>query len=219
VAKNGSSVRTRADLSGKTVAYTGPGSSTHTLAELCTANVSNVRFRATGGIGTGLAALTSGGVDAAPVVEPTLSSLMAETPRPYQIVFRGSQCTRTFQTAVLVVRKQFARQYPGRVRGFLKGWQRALNAIYANPGEASRRWTKALNLDKPTLAVPFLNEVKKNKELELALSLAGMQVVVQRGLPALNIKGPVEWGRLINQGYLPKGTPRVKLTAIGQPPS
>jgi NitT/TauT family transport system substrate-binding protein len=206
IAMPGSDIRSIADLSGRIAGFTSPGSATEILLDLTLkrAGVTGVKTRATGGIGEGLTALEGGAIDVTAIVQPQL----AASANRYKVVWKASDFVDSYQSSVIVTNRKFLERNPDTVRAFLKARAAVVDRIGKDPVNAAQRWGTALRID-PKVIVPVIQENVAAKQWGVGLSLKGLQAVAETMSTTLDITGPVPWGDIINQDFLPEGTTRI----------
>jgi NitT/TauT family transport system substrate-binding protein len=208
VSKKGSPVKTIADLRGKAVGYTSPGSASQAILELSLKKAGidsrEVKSRAMGGINESVTALLSGGLDAAVMMEP----IYTQNSSPFQIVFRGGDYYPAFQQTVLITKESYLQQNPETVRRFLHAFQKAVDYVYKNPDESAKAWADETGIDLD-VAKRVVNQYVKAKQWSVGFDLPAMQSV-QESMRVTGVIKPNEkfaWRRLIVQDYLPAGMP------------
>lgn len=195
------------DLPGNTVAFTSPGSVTEAVLRLSLSragvDINDIKTRAAGGIGEGLTALTGGGVDAAAMVEPTLSSL----PDDYKVLWSASDYIKDFQKSVIISSKDYVAKNPKAVKNFLAGRACGVKTLTDDTAKAAELWGKELRIE-PNLVEPVLKESISAGEFGVGLSVEGLRTLEEsmRQLGQLKVDEKVDWDTLIDQDYLPEGT-------------
>jgi NitT/TauT family transport system substrate-binding protein len=189
------------DLAGKKVAFTAPRSTTEMVlrAALVKAGLAGkVEILAIGGLGPGLTALAHGAVDAAPLVDPTLTL----EPDKYRILFHGYDIFPKFTYSVVVATREFTQKYPAKLRRVLSARRRAVEFMERNRDETAVIYSQLFefSLEDAKKLLPKYYDWGQwshgsfSKEGLKAVS-DGMQLVGQ-------IDKPVDWSKVIDQSFL-----------------
>jgi NitT/TauT family transport system substrate-binding protein len=115
VANPKSDIRTVKDLQGKKAGFTNPKSTSELLLRLALQEAGvagKVDLVATGGFGGGLTLLDTGGIDAAPVIDPILTL----EPEKYRVVFHFADLIPRMTWLVGITTRKFAQEQPEMVR-------------------------------------------------------------------------------------------------------
>ncbi len=206
-AKPNSGLKTIKDLVGKKIAFTNPRSTTEMIVRYALKKeglTDKVQALPLGGLGPALTALSQGAVAAAPLNDPR----MTLHPEDYHILFYGWQYYPKFSWSVGVTTKEFAEQHPEIVRKIVAVHRKAVEYIYANHKEAAEVYAKVWNI-KPDQAEAILPKYYDWHHWNAGdFSKEGLDAVVE-GLESVGeIKGPVDWSKLIDQQYLDKDLQR-----------
>jgi NitT/TauT family transport system substrate-binding protein len=204
VSRPTSNVQTIQDLVGKKVGVTNPKSTSETLAkmafEAAGIPLEKVSIVATGGMSAGLAALDSGGLDVATMMEPVWSARKGN----YRIVFNvASLPPMTHSVGVTTVR--YAKAHPEKIRGIIAARRAAVDFIYSNPEEAARLISKAYG---ETLPVNVAVEAVKNLSAIQYWSPGRIEIdkldAMLKGLERQGEwSGPAPWDKVVDTSFLP----------------
>jgi NitT/TauT family transport system substrate-binding protein len=199
-----SDVKKFEDLVGKKVAITSPKSSSEMifLMELKAKNIDagQVTRVAAGGYPPALTMLEQGAVSAAALIEP-LSIIRKDR---YRTVAAAKDILPPMTTSVGITTREFATKNPDKLRAIIAGRRAGVEAIYANPDEAAAILQKVWNFD-PTIAKeavhnmigPKMWSLGEFNRAELDRTVEGLKLIGE-------VKGDVDWSKLIDQSYLPK---------------
>ena len=160
-----------------------------------------VEMVATSGFGGGLTMLDTGGVDAAPLIDPILTL----EPNKYRVIFHFADLIPRMTWLVGVTTRKFAKEHPDTVRKLIEIHRRGVEYIYAHHDEAIQIYAKYWQQDPKQVATYFPNYFAYKGEWSLggfdteALSKMsdGLQLTGESN-------GPVDWKAVIDQQYLPK---------------
>jgi NitT/TauT family transport system substrate-binding protein len=204
VADPKSVVRTVSDLAGKKAGFTAPKSTSEVLLRLAlkeTGLAGKVEPVATGGFGPGLTALTTGAIQAAPLIDPILTL----EPEKYHVILRFADYIPRMTWLVGISTRDFARKNPELLRKLIAVRRRAVDFIYDNRDEAMRIYAKVWQQDPNKVATYFpkyfgFEGEWTRGEFEsagLAKMSEGLQIVGE-------VDKPVDWQAIIDQQFLPK---------------
>jgi NitT/TauT family transport system substrate-binding protein len=201
--KPGSGIKTIKDLAGKKVAFTNPRSTTEMVIRYALAKehlTDKVQALPLGGLGPALTALSQGAVAAAPLTDPRMT-LHA---KDYHILFYAWQYYPQFSWAVGVTTDEYAKAHPDIVRKIVAIHRKAVEYIYAHHKEAAEIYAKVWNLklaDAQAILPKYYGWHHWNAG---EFSKKGLDAVVN-GLHLVGeLKGPVDWPKLIDQQFLDK---------------
>jgi NitT/TauT family transport system substrate-binding protein len=199
-----SDIKTIHDLVGKKVAITSPKSSSEMifLMELKASNIdaAQVTRIAAGGYPAALTMIEQGGAAAAGLIEP-LSIIRKSR---YRTVLAAKDVLPPMTTSVGITTRAFAKQHPDKLRAIIAGRRAAVEAIYLNPDEAAAILQKMWNFE-PEIAKeavhnmigPRMWSLGEFNRAELDRTVEGLRLIGE-------VKGAIDWDRLIDQAYLPK---------------
>ncbi len=204
VANPKSNIHKVQDLQGKKAGFTNPKSTSELLLRLALKEAGmtgKVEPVATGGFGGGLTLLDSGGIDAAPLIDPVLTL----QPDKYRVIFHFADLIPRMTWLVGVTTRKFAQDHPDTVRKLIKIHRRGVDYIYAHHDDAIRIYAKYWQQDPKAVATYFpkyfgyMGEWSPGGFDKEALSK------MSDGLELIgDSKGPVDWKAAIDQQFLPK---------------
>jgi NitT/TauT family transport system substrate-binding protein len=204
VANPKSDVRKVQDLAGKKAGFTNPKSTSELLLRLALKEAGmsgKVDMVGTGGFGGGLTLLDSGGIDAAPLIDPILTL----KPDKYRVIFHFADLIPRMTWLVGVTTRKFAKEHPETVRKLIEVHRRGVDYIYANHDEAIRIYAKVWQQKPDEVASYFpkyfgykgeWSQGGFDKEALEKMS-DGLQLTGEAD-------GPVDWKAVIDQQFLPK---------------
>jgi NitT/TauT family transport system substrate-binding protein len=204
VANPKSSIRTVADLKGRKAGFTNAKSTSELLLRLALKQagmLDKVEPVATGGFGGGLTLLDSGGIDAAPLIDPILTL----KPDKYRVIFHFADLIPRMTWLVGVTTRKFATEHPDMVRKLIAIHRKGVDYIYAHHDEAIAVYAKVWQQKPDEVATYFPKYFGYKGEWSpggfdqeaLAKMSEGLQLIG-------DTKGPVDWKSVIDQQYLPK---------------
>ena len=206
-AKPGSGVNTIKDLVGKKIAFTNPRSTTEMIVRYALKKeglTDKVEALPLGGLGPALTALAQGAVAAAPLNDPR----MTLHPNDYHILFYGWQYYPKFSWAVGVTTKEFADKHPDIVRKIVAVHRKAVEYIYAHHKEAAEVYAKVWNVKQDEADAILPKYYDWHHWTAGEFSKEGLAAVVEGLTSVGELKGPVDWSKLIDQQYLDKDLQR-----------
>jgi NitT/TauT family transport system substrate-binding protein len=198
-----SDIKTIDDLIGKKVAITSPKSSSEMifLMELKAKGIdaSQITRLAAGGYPPALTMLEQNAVSAAGLIEP-LSIIRKDR---YRTVIAAKDVLPPMTTSVGITTREFAKANPEKLRAIIAGRRAAVEAIYANPDEAAAILQKMWNFD-PAIARQAVHNMIGPKmwslgdfnRAELDRTVEGLRLIGE-------VKGEIDWGKVIDQSFLP----------------
>ena len=204
VANPKSDIHTVKDLQGRKAGFTGPKSTSEMLLRLALKEAGlsgKVEPVATGGFGGGLTLLDSGGIDAAPLIDPTLTL----KPDKYRVILHFADLIPRMTWLVGVTTRKFAREHPDTVRKLIAIHRKGVDYIYANHDDAIRIYAKVWQQDPKDVATYFPKYFGYKGEWSpggfdpeaLGKMADGLQLIGESN-------GPVDWKAAIDPQYLPK---------------
>ena len=204
VANPKSSIHKVQDLAGKKAGFTNAKSTSELLLRLAlkeSGMAGKVEPVSTGGFGPGLTALDTGGIDAAPLIDPILTL----QPERYRVIFSFADLIPRMTWLVGITTRKFAKESPELVRKLIRIHRRAVDYIYANRDDAMRIYSKVWNSDPAKVGKYF----PKYFNYEGEWSRGGFEKAalekMSEGLQLLgDEKKPVDWSKVIDQQFLPK---------------
>ena len=204
VANPKSNIRKMQDLAGKKAGFTNPKSTSELLLRLALKEAGmagKVEAISTGGFGAGLTALDTGGIDAAPLIDPILTL----QPDRYRVIFSFAGLIPRVTWLVGIAKRDFAQKNPELVRKLIRVRRKAVDYIYANRDDAMRIYAKVWNKKPEDVAKYF----PKYFTYEGEWSRGGFEKAalekMSEGLQLVgDASGPIDWSKVIDQQYLPK---------------
>lgn len=193
------------DLIGKKWAFTNPGSITQTallvVLEELGIEANSVELVAAGGLGEGLTLLKEGGVDAAPLLEPTYSAEKDQ----WKTLFHFSDYVSKYQGTALISSPQLVEENPELVKGFINAYQKSIDWIYENPEETGKIFAKYAEIEEEP-AVSAVNVAVENEFWDTALEPEAVNNAVKgmRLAGVLEEGEEINWDELLNQSALPE---------------
>jgi NitT/TauT family transport system substrate-binding protein len=204
VADPKSGIQKVTDLAGKKAGYTAPKSTSDVLLHLAlkeTQMTDKVETVATGGFGPGLTALTTGAIQAAPLIDPILTL----EPEKYRVILRFADLIPRMTWLVGITTREFAKSNPDLLRKLIAVRRRGVDYIYQNRGDAMQIYAKVWQQDPKQVATYFPKYFGYEGEwtrgafekLGLAKMSEGLELVG-------DVEKPVDWNAIIDQDFLPK---------------
>jgi NitT/TauT family transport system substrate-binding protein len=204
VANPKSNIRVIQDLKGKKVGFTNPKSTSELLLLLAlkeTKMTGQVEPVATGGFGGGLTLLNSGGVDAAPLIDPTLTL----KPDQYRVVFHFADLIPRMTWLVGITTRKYAAENPEMLRKLIAIHRRGVDYIYQNHDDAMRIYAKIWQQDPKDVASYFPKYFGYQGEWSRGGFEKGALAKLSEGLQLIGeVDGPVDWKAVIDQRFLPQ---------------
>lgn len=204
VANPKSSIQKVQDLQGKKAGFTGPKSTSELLLRLALKEAGmtgKVELVGTGGFGGGLTLLDTGGIDAAPLIDPILTL----KPDMYRVIFHFADLIPRMTWLVGVTTRKFAQEHPDTVRKLIEIHRRGVDYIYAHHDEAIQIYAKIWQQDPKDVATYFPNYFGYKGEWSPGGFDTEALTKMSDGLQLIgDSKGPVDWKAVIDQQFLPK---------------
>jgi NitT/TauT family transport system substrate-binding protein len=208
VADPKSGIQTMADLAGKKAGFTAPKSTSEILLRLAlkeTGLTGKVEPIATGGFGPGITALMTGAIQAAPMIDPTLTL----DANKYRVLLPFANIIPRMTWLVGITTRAFAKSNPDLLRKLIAIRSRGVDFIYNNHDEAMRIYAKVWQQDPQQVATYFPKYFGYEGEwthgefgqVGLDKMSEGLQLVGE-------VDKPVDWKGLIDQEFLPKDMQR-----------
>jgi NitT/TauT family transport system substrate-binding protein len=208
VADPKSGIQTMADLAGKKAGFTAPKSTSEILLRLAlkeTGLTGKVEPIATGGFGPGITALMTGAIQAAPMIDPTLTL----DANKYRVLLPFANIIPRMTWLVGITTRAFAKSNPELLRKLIAIRGRGVDFIYSNHDEAMRIYAKVWQQDPQQVATYFPKYFGYEGEwthgefeqIGLDKMSEGLQIVGE-------VNKPVDWKGLIDQEFLPKDRQR-----------
>lgn len=206
IARKGSALHSFADLKGKRVGFTAPGSVTNMVLLMALQkhgwDRSAFQMVPAGDIGANLSGVLSGAIDTGMTGEPVWS----ENEDKLQPVFwakdeAGDRITQN----VCITTRDFAASKEGaaKIRALLAARRDGVRYLYAHPDEAADIMAKAYTGDPALYRKVFQHMVALHYWEEGTFDYQGMNRMMD-GLRILGqIKGDVDWSKMVDTGFLP----------------
>jgi NitT/TauT family transport system substrate-binding protein len=208
VADAKSDVHNVADLAGKKAGYTAPKSTSDVLLHLAlnaTQMTDKVEAVATGGFGPGLTALTTGAIQAAPLIDPILTL----EPQKFRVILPFADLIPRMTWLVGITTREFATKNPELLRKLIAIHRRGADYIYQNRDDAMRIYAKVWQQDPKQVATYFPKYFGYDGEWTRGeFEQSGLQKMSE-GLQLVGeVDQPVDWNAMIDQQFLPKDLQR-----------
>ena len=204
VANPKSSIHKVQDLQGKKAGFTNPKSTSELLLLLALKEAGmtgKVEMVGTGGFGGGLTLLDSGGIDAAPLIDPILTL----KPDKYRVIFHFADLIPRMTWLVGVTTRKFAKEHPDIVRKLIEVHRRGVDYIYGNHDEAIQIYAKIWQQKPDEVASYFPTYFGYKGEWSQGGFDKEALDKMSEGLELTGeSKGPVDWKAVIDQQFLPK---------------
>jgi NitT/TauT family transport system substrate-binding protein len=194
-----------ADVVGRKVAFTSPGSVTNMVLLMCLNKAGidpkSVKLLAAGDIGANLSAVLNRAIDAGMTSEP----LWSEYQTKVKAAFWAKDCTNPAMTqTVTVTTAEFAKTGGAKLRALLDARREGVEYILAHPEEAADITARAFNGDKVLYRQVFKHFLEigyfgdgRLQEENLNRMADGMRLVGQ-------LAAPVEWTAIVDRSFLPE---------------
>jgi NitT/TauT family transport system substrate-binding protein len=204
VADAKSNIAKMSDLAGKKAGFTAPKSTSEVLLRLAlkeTQLTGKVEPVATGGFGPGLTALSTGAIQAAPLIDPILTL----EPEKYRVILPFADIIPRMTWLVGITTRDFAGKNPELLRKLIAVRRRGVDYIYANRDDAMQIYAKIWQQDRSQVASYFPKYFGYEGEwtrgefetLGLDKMSEGLQLVG-------DTDKPVDWKAMIDQQFLPQ---------------
>jgi NitT/TauT family transport system substrate-binding protein len=197
-------IRKVTDLVGKKAGYTAPKSTSDVLLHLAlqaTQMTDKVEAVATGGFGPGLTALSTGAIQAAPLIDPILTL----EPEKYRVILRFADLIPRMTWLVGITTREFATKNPDLLRKLIAIRRRGADYIYQNRDDAMRIYAKVWQQEPNQVATYFPKYFGYDGEWTRGeFETSGLRKMSE-GLQLVGeVDGPVDWKAMIDQEFLPK---------------
>jgi len=197
-----------ADLKGKVLGFTSPGSATEDMAYLIVNSAgltpSDVTLTATNGMGGGIALLDSHGVDVALMTPITERS---EPDGKYTRAFNAIDFTGPYQKGVYIANNDYLAKNPDGVKCVLAGLDDAMKFIVSNPEKAAQDVADGDSNYSVDDLTPELQYAVQQGAFDgtVGMNAKGLEnVVLARKLRTGEDK-TIPWSTLFNTSFLPAG--------------
>ncbi len=199
-----SGIKSLADLKGKKIGFTKPKSISETMAKWMLDRhgmTGQAELVSLGGVGAGLSALESGGVDAALILEPLWSARKDR----YQIAFTLEELPPMTQM-VGVATSKIMNEQPDALRDLIAGWTQSASYTYDNQEDAALLMSKrfgaeALAPDVAKSAVANMAKIDYWSRGEI--DLEGLKFWLETMKFQGEWEGDADWSAMIDQSFLP----------------
>jgi NitT/TauT family transport system substrate-binding protein len=197
-------IKTMADLAGKKAGFTAPKSTSDVLLRLAMKDThvdGKIEPIATGGFGPGITALMTGAIQAAPMIDPTLTLDAGK----YQVILPFADIIPRMTWLVGITTKQFAQSNPELLRKLIAVRNRGVDFIYNNRDDAMKIYAKVWQQDPAAVATYFPKYFNyKGEWTHGEFEKSGLDKMSE-GLQLVgDIQKPVDWKAVIDQQFLPK---------------
>ncbi|HTC04049.1 MAG TPA: ABC transporter substrate-binding protein [Xanthobacteraceae bacterium] len=197
-------IRKVTDLAGKRAGYTAPRSTSDVLLHLAlkeTQMTDKVEAVATGGFGSGLTALTTGAIQAAPLIDPILTL----EPEKFRIILPFADLIPRMTWLVGITTREFAAKNPELLRKLIAIHRRGADYIYQNRDDAMRIYAKVWQQDPQQVATYFPKYFGYEGEWTRGeFEKSGLEKMSE-GLQLVGeVDQSVDWNAMIDQEFLPK---------------
>lgn len=197
-------IRTVTDLAGKKAGYTAPKSTSDVLLHLALKQAQmsgKVEAIATGGFGPGITALTTGAIQAVPLIDPQLTL----EPDKFRVILRFADVIPRMTWLVGITTREFADNNPDLLRKLIAIRRRAVDYIYQNRDEAMRIYAKVWQQDPKQVATYFPKYFGYDGEWTRGEFDKSGLTKMSEGLELVgDVAKPVDWNAMIDQEFLPK---------------
>lgn len=206
--KPDSPIKSIKDFKGKKIGYTNPRSTSQALAQMLIKEAglspNEAEIVRTGGFGEGLAALESGLIDVAAIVEPLWSKVKGK----YRAVVTASEALPPLDNVVGVTTANMAAEQGDFIRAVIRARRRAVEFMHKNPDEAGDIVAKHYKLD-PEVARSAVRNLTSSRTNGVPYWGSGQfhmdglkrMIELQRGLGT--IKEAVDFEKVIDTQFLP----------------
>ena len=203
--KKDSALKTIKDLAGKQIAYTAPGSVSNMLILMALkANgltPQQVKLVPAGDLGANISAVGSGAVDAG-FSDELIFAQNKELVRPLFMV-RDVLDPRMMQT-VMITTAEYARAHPDIIKGLVNARREGLAYTLDHVDEAADITAKAYNNPRNDLFRGHMQElVKEDYWSDGKLDYDAMNHMVEGLQITGQLKGDVDWSKIVDTDYLP----------------
>ena len=198
-----SELKSAKELAGKKVAITSPRGSSDMLLQLVLraegVEIPSVQRIAAGGYVNALTMLEQGAVAAATLIEP-LSIIRADK---YRTIAAARTILPPMTTSVGITTRAYAKANPDKIRAIIAGRKAGVEALYADPAAAAAIIARIYKLDAPVAKAavdnmigPRMWSLGEFSQAELDRLADGLRLIGE-------LKGDLDWSKLIDKSYLP----------------
>ncbi len=190
------------DLAGKKAGYTAPKSTSDVLLHLAlkeTQMTDKVEAVATGGFGPGLTALSTGAIQAAPLIDPILTL----QPEKYRVILRFADLIPRMTWLVGITTREFAKSNTDLLRKLIAIRRRGVDYIYQNRDDAMQIYAKVWQQDAKQVATYFPKYFGYEGEWTRGDFEKPGLAKISEGLELVGeVDKPVDWNAIVNQQFL-----------------
>ncbi|HEY5608978.1 MAG TPA: ABC transporter substrate-binding protein [Alphaproteobacteria bacterium] len=189
-----SPVKSMADLAGKTLAYSRPGSTTHTVAIIVARKLNPPpKLISTGGVPATRTQVMSGQIDAGWSTPPFVLDLVRKGEA--RIAFRGAEVQEVQDQTIRVeiANAAFVTEKRDVAARFIKAYWRALNWMYDKPDESAEAYAKFAGID---LADAKMTREFSPRAMYDVDRLRGVDQVMQQAIEGKFIEKPLTEAQL-----------------------
>jgi NitT/TauT family transport system substrate-binding protein len=207
--KHDSPIKTIQDFKGKKIGYTNPRSTSQALAQLLIEKAglkpNEAEIVRTGGFGEGIAALETGMIDVAPVLEPLWSKFEGK----YRAVVKATDVLPPLDNVVGVTTANMAAEKGDFIRAVIRARRKAVEFMHQDPDAAGDMVAKHYDL-APEVARKAVRNLTSSRTDGIPywgsgqIHMEGLKrmIELQRGLGT--IKGEVDFAKVIDTQFLPE---------------
>jgi NitT/TauT family transport system substrate-binding protein len=205
IAKPDSPMNSVADIVGRKVGFTSPGSVSNMLILMAMKaqgiDPSKVTLVTAGDIGANLAAVLSGAIDAGMTNEPVW---LKEKSKVKPVFWVKDVLSPRMTQTVGIVSEAFAKSDPDRIRAIVAGRREGVRYIAAHPDEAAEIVARAYNIDAGLTREVFGHLLEVGFWSEGAFDYAAMDRMVE-GLQIVGkLKASMDWRTVVDASFLPQ---------------
>jgi len=204
----GSPIKSLADIKGKRLGFTNPGSTTQALTllllEKAGYTIDDVEMVATGGFGPGLTALESGGVDMMALTEPLTSRYINK----YEVVIWAKDVFPPMNNVIGVATTEDIKNRSDDITCVITARRKAVEYLYDNPKDAARIIAKAYKMEGDVIERAVMNLIEGSVDGVPYwgpgwLHYEGMDNMIRAQKMVGAVEGDVDWSKLVDESLLP----------------
>lgn len=203
--KDDTSIKTFADLRGKTLGYSSPQSVTDMITTMLLDQAKltgQVERRSTGTIAAGLTALRARGVDMTYVNEPVWSQEKSN----YRMAWNSATIAPRVTATVGIVKTDYLKQNPDTIRAIIAARKKGVEYILQNPSESAAALAREYKIElvHARSAIDSILSAKGVFWSGGRFDMEGMNVMLE-GLQLVKAvePGPFNWAKVMDESYLP----------------
>jgi NitT/TauT family transport system substrate-binding protein len=199
--KPDSGYRSIRDLAGKKIGFSNPKSTTEAILRAAVDRaglVGKVELLSMGGLGPGLTALAQGAIAAAPLNDPQ----MTLEPKKYAILFYGHEVFPQYSWSMTVTTREFAEKNRAKVQALVRVHKKAVDFVYANPGEAAKVYAKIweTKVEEAEAILPKYYNWRHWSRGDF--NKGGLDALADGMRLVGDLDGPFDWSKVIDQSFL-----------------